>query len=116
MDVARLPTSVTVVSAPGPRKEAGFSASVDEQARLEPAEREARRDSGHAALPQDLRERLQAVQRDLSFSVDESTGDIVVRVIDGTSGTLVRQIPSEELLRLAERLEDMRSLLFEAKA
>ncbi|AHL75192.1 flagellar protein FlaG [Stutzerimonas stutzeri] len=59
---------------------------------------------------------MQNIQRDLSFSVDDSTGDVVVRVIDGESGKIVRQIPSEEILRLTERLDEMRSLLFEAKA
>jgi len=59
---------------------------------------------------------MQDIQRDLSFSVDDSTGDVVVRVIDGESGKIVRQIPSEEILRLTERLDEMRSLLFEAKA
>jgi flagellar protein FlaG len=59
---------------------------------------------------------VQSIQRDLSFSVDASTGDVVVKVIDGDSGTVVRQIPSEEILRLTERLDEMRSLLFEAKA
>jgi flagellar protein FlaG len=39
-----------------------------------------------------------------------------VQVIDGDSGKVVRQIPSEEILRLTERLDEMRSLLFEAKA
>ena len=56
------------------------------------------------------------IQRNLDFSVDDSSGQVVVKVIDGESGKLVRQIPSEELLRLSERLEDMRSLLFKTIA
>ncbi len=59
---------------------------------------------------------VQDIQRNLDFSVDDSSGQVVVKVIDGDSGKLVRQIPSEELLRLSERLEDMRSLLFKAQA
>lgn len=59
---------------------------------------------------------VQDIQRNLDFSVDDSSGQIVVKVIDGESGQLVRQIPSEELLRLSERLEDMRSLLFKTQA
>jgi len=69
-----------------------------------------------ADLVEKLRAQMQEIQRDLSFSVDDSTGDVVVRVIDGESGKIVRQIPSEEILRLTERLDEMRSLLFEAKA
>jgi len=67
-------------------------------------------------LVERFRSQVQSIQRDLSFSVDDSTGDVVVKVIDGDSGTVVRQIPSEEILRLTERLDEMRSLLFEAKA
>jgi len=59
---------------------------------------------------------VQDIQRNLDFSVDDSTGQVVVKVMDGDSGKLIRQIPSEELLRLSERLEDMRSLLFKAQA
>jgi flagellar protein FlaG len=56
------------------------------------------------------------LQRNLDFSVDDSSGQVVVKVMDGESGKLIRQIPSEDLLRLSERLEDMRSLLFKAEA
>lgn len=56
------------------------------------------------------------VPRDLSFSLDDSTGRVVVKVTDSTSGEVIRQIPSEEALRLAERLDEARSLLFKAEA
>lgn len=58
----------------------------------------------------------QSVTRNLNFSIDDSTGEVVVKVIDGESGKVVRQIPSEEVLKLAARLDDMRSLMFEAQA
>ncbi|MCQ4287222.1 flagellar protein FlaG [Pseudomonas stutzeri] len=63
-----------------------------------------------------LRAQIQGQQRNLTFNVDDSTGDVVVQVLDGDSGKVIRQIPSEEILRLSERLDEMRSLLFEAKA
>jgi flagellar protein FlaG len=58
----------------------------------------------------------QSISRDLSFSLDDSTGRVVVRVTDSTSGEVIRQMPSEEALRLAESLEEARSLLFKAEA
>ncbi|KEA42271.1 hypothetical protein CR64_09455, partial [Pseudomonas aeruginosa] len=58
----------------------------------------------------------QSIRRDLSFSLDDSTGRVVVKVTDSTSGEVIRQIPSEEALRLAERLDEARSLLFKAEA
>lgn len=63
-----------------------------------------------------IREQMHSLQRNLNFSVDDSTGQVVVQVVDGDSGKIVRQIPSEDILRLAERLDEMRSLLFEAQA
>ncbi|MGY4532424.1 flagellar protein FlaG [Pseudomonas sp. TE3786] len=64
----------------------------------------------------DINSYAQTVQRGLSFNVDDKSGDVVVKVIDTDSGKVIRQIPSEELLKLAEQLEDIRSLMFEAKA
>lgn len=59
---------------------------------------------------------VQKITRDLDFSLDDSTGRMVVKVTDRASGDVVRQIPSEEALRLAENLEQVRSLLFKAEA
>jgi flagellar protein FlaG len=50
---------------------------------------------------------LQAQQRNLAFSVDENTKRSVVTVKDSSSGDVIRQIPSEEVLRLAERIKDL---------
>lgn len=58
---------------------------------------------------------VQSIQRDLHFSLDSDSGRTVVLVTD-SEGETIRQIPSEDLLRLAERLEEARSLLFTAEA
>lgn len=58
----------------------------------------------------------QSIQRNLNFALDDSTGRVVVKVTDGVSGEVIRQIPSEDALRLAESLEEVRSLLFKAEA
>jgi flagellar protein FlaG len=63
-----------------------------------------------------LQSQMKALNRDLNFSVDDSTGDVVVKVIDVESGNVIRQLPSEEALRLSERLEDLRSLMLNTKA
>ncbi|MFI8743993.1 flagellar protein FlaG [Pseudomonas sp. NPDC077186] len=63
-----------------------------------------------------IREFAQSIQRNLNFSLDDSTGRVVVKVTDGVSGEVIRQIPSEEALRLAETLDEVRSLLFNAQA
>jgi flagellar protein FlaG len=63
-----------------------------------------------------LREFAQSVRRDLSFSVEGAGGQVVVKVTDSTSGDVIRQIPSEEALQLAEHLSDARNILFKAEA
>ena len=64
----------------------------------------------------DIREFVQATQRNLNFSIDDSTGRVVVKVIATDSGEVIRQIPSETALKLAQNLSDASSLLFDSKA
>ncbi|WP_095110701.1 flagellar protein FlaG [Pseudomonas sp. Irchel 3E20] len=64
----------------------------------------------------DIREFVQATQRNLDFSIDDSTGRVVVKVIATDSGEVIRQIPSETALKLAQNLSDASSLLFQTKA
>nr|WP_319527579.1 flagellar protein FlaG [Pseudomonas laurentiana] len=59
---------------------------------------------------------LASNRRNLEFSTDEESGKIVVKVIASETGELVRQIPSEEVLKIANSLSDVNSLLFNAKA
>lgn len=59
---------------------------------------------------------VQSIRRDLNFDFDDSSGRVVVKVTDSVSGDVVRQIPTEDALRLAENLEEIRSLLFKAEA
>ena len=59
---------------------------------------------------------VQSIRRDLNFAVDDSSGRVVVKATDSTSGDVIRQIPSEDALKLAENLDAVRSLLFRAEA
>jgi len=48
-------------------------------------------------------------QRSLSFMMDEASGRSIIKVIDRSTEQLIRQIPSEELLKVAQdikRLQD----------
>ncbi|SDI27799.1 flagellar protein FlaG [Pseudomonas flavescens] len=63
-----------------------------------------------------MQDYAQSVRRNLDFQLDDSTGRVVVQVINSDSGEVIRQIPSEEVLELASRLEDARSLLLQEKA
>ncbi|MGK9064027.1 flagellar protein FlaG [Stutzerimonas chloritidismutans] len=118
MDVGKIPggatSPITASSSPSFLKEVGFSASGNLDKPQQPDEADKPVDM--IDLVERFRSQVQSIQRDLNFSVDDSTGDVIVQVIDGDSGRVVRQIPSEEILRLTERLDEMRSLMFEAKA
>jgi len=59
-----------------------------------------------AAVSQ-INEIVQSIQRDLSFNLDEDSGQTVIRVMDSESGELIRQIPSEEALAIAIQLRDL---------
>lgn len=52
-----------------------------------------------------LNDFVQNVQRDLQFEVDNELGQTIVRVVDQSTQEVIRQIPDEVALRLAENLQ-----------
>lgn len=63
----------------------------------------------------EINDYVQSVQRDLHFSVDEDSGLTVIRVRDKESGELIRQIPEDIFLSLAQNLKDNKPIhLFDA--
>lgn len=52
-----------------------------------------------------LNDYVQHVQRDLQFEVDNDLGQTVVKVVDQETQEVIRQIPDEVALRLAEKLQ-----------
>jgi flagellar protein FlaG len=63
-----------------------------------------------------LQEFVSKMGRNLSFSVDETTGYNVVRVINPQTGELIRQLPSEELLKIARDFERLNNVLVSQRA
>jgi flagellar protein FlaG len=59
---------------------------------------------------------VQSIQRDLKIGVHQATGKIIVKVISETDGKIIREIPAEELLDLAAKVEEMMGLLVNEKA
>lgn len=64
---------------------------------------------------QEMNSLLQDMKRNLSFSVDEASGENVILVKDAESDEVIRQIPSEELLVLRKKMDDVVGLLFDTK-
>lgn len=46
-------------------------------------------------------------QRSLSFVVDEASGRSIIKVMDRNNDQLIRQIPSEELLKVAQNIKKL---------
>ncbi len=51
----------------------------------------------------------------LEFTVHEETGRTIVKVVDQDSGEVIKELPPEELLDLAAKLEEMSGVLFDKK-
>lgn len=82
----------------------------------EPVNTQAIEERVQAAVAQ-MNEYIQSTQRDLNFSYDPDSGETVVKVLDRSTQEVIRQIPDETFLRLAQRMsiEDP-GMLFSAKA
>jgi flagellar protein FlaG len=65
-----------------------------------------------AAVAQ-MNEYIQSNQRDLNFSYDPESGETVVKVMDRNTQEIIRQIPNEIFLRLAQQMaiDDQVSLI-----
>jgi flagellar protein FlaG len=59
---------------------------------------------------------VQSMGRNLNFSIDNSTGFHVVRVVNPATGELVRQLPSPELLKIAQSMSELKNALVSQKA
>lgn len=55
------------------------------------------------------------VRPEISFSTDEASGVQVVRVLDSQSGEVIRQIPSEEAIQMAQVLDKLQGLFVKEK-
>ena len=51
-----------------------------------------------------LNDFVQTIQRNLQFNIDKDSGVMVVKVIDTKSSKVIRQIPTEETLKMARSL------------
>ena len=59
-----------------------------------------------------LNDQMKDKNRDLSFSLDDRINRTIITVKKLDTGEMVRQIPSEDFVKLAHSLEDMKGLLF----
>ncbi len=63
----------------------------------------------------DLQDHADSTQRGLRFSIDDTTHQVVVKIIATDSGEVVRQLPSEAALKLARYLKETDSMLLDTQ-
>ncbi len=58
-----------------------------------------------------LNETLASKDRSIRFRVDETIDRSIITVVDEKTGKVVRQLPSEEMLRVAHNIESLKGIL-----
>ena len=64
-------------------------------------------------ISESLNSEMKMRSRDLQFSVDEVTNRFLVTVLDQDSGKVIKQIPSDAILKVAHNLEALKGILFD---
>ena len=116
---AAMPVSRKDTVSPGKELQGGLvdTASSDERSAptIVPTEKQPSKGDIEQSV-QDLNSLVQELQRELRFSVDDNSGETIVKVVDRHTDEVVRQIPSEEILQLREKLDAATGALFNGKA
>ncbi len=80
-------------------------------------------DAKEAATPVQVEQAVRQVNESLAlrevglrFEVDKETDMVVVKVVDRASGEVIRQIPNEEVVRIAKLMSDGKGLLLDHAA
>lgn len=99
----------TPVGQPNPKgtSSAGMQAAADNTSSLT-----AGQGGGHSApgavdkAVVQINDYMQHANRSLEFSIDKSTGQTIIKVVDQTTGKTLQQIPPEYAIKLAQTLLD----------
>ena len=60
-----------------------------------------------ANITEEINEAFRIFNTAISFSVDKDTGNTIIRILDRETEKVIREIPPEEMLRLASRLTEI---------
>ena len=102
--VASVQTSIKPASAPAATKRVESGNPLPTSAETaKPVHADVKDMQAHveAAVAQ-MNEFIQSTQRDLHFSYDKAAGETVVKVLDRKTQEVIRQIPDETFLKLAQ--------------
>lgn len=63
-----------------------------------------------------LNETMTLLERGINFEVDRDVKRTIIKVVDRETDEIIKQIPSEDLLKVIGHLQEMQHLLFDDKA
>jgi len=107
---ARLPTEREITRID--RKDVNVEGDVEEAVKIEKYPDSSRM----TELVADVQENLNIVHDvDLQFSVHEASGQLMVTVIDASTGEVIREVPPSEILELASKIEEMIGLIYDQR-
>jgi flagellar protein FlaG len=96
------------------RREAPLPKTREPEA--EPVPSQAQEESQLKQAVAELQRQTQQAAPNLEFSIDRQSGRSVIKVVDTGTKEVIRQIPSEEVLRLNQQLDKLQGLLFDKQA
>jgi hypothetical protein len=67
------------------------------------------------AMPEDMPQAPPAAAMNLKFTTDEKTGKNIVSLIDPVDGRVLRQMPSDEALKVAEAIGRFQGMFVDLK-
>lgn len=84
---------------------------VRKQQEGQPGEKSAKQDVPQADIENEV-QKLQEFSKlqgwTVNFSVEKDLDQVVIKVVDAETKSMIRQIPSEELLAISKRIKDLR--------
>jgi len=66
------------------------------------------------AIASEVQIYLKRLNTELRFEVDSDSSEVIVKIVDPENDEVIRQIPSEELLAIRERMEDLVGVLYKS--
>lgn len=61
---------------------------------------------------QDINKVLSGLSISVQFQIDPAYKDVIIKVVDQDSGKVIRQIPTEEVVRISKAMDNLKGLLF----
>jgi flagellar protein FlaG len=49
----------------------------------------------------------------INFDIDSKTNQVVVKVVNGETDKIIRQVPPDEIINLSQRMDELRGMIFD---